>query len=287
MSSSSICSFGTYNILNPYHAVKWQTKDGLNDEAMFQPAQNLKKAAESLAWMQYSNWEERKNQVAINIMHASIICLQEVARGTLDDLEEVNSSYETALLACHHASTPFGKHGTAIVYDRYRAELLESHEVKFEGCECTRSAVCATFKIQDKIIRVMSIHLKGYNPNEENVEKKETSKKIGLDELKTYVADAETDSESLDGIVIAGDFNEDPSEKISSFYRAGYLEKKGYISDKNITATEPGTGRRIDWIYYKPIKTKKSSTTLSSLELEKDQIQSSDHLMTGTEIEWV
>lgn len=287
MSSSSSCSFGTYNMLNPYHAVKWQTKEGLNAEAMFEPNHKLKTAAKSLAWMHYSNWEERKKGVALNIRLASIVCLQEVATGTLSDLEELNENYKSAQLACHKASTPFSKHGTAIVYDARKAELIESHEVKFKGGERARYAVSATFKIDDKIIRVMSVHLKGYDPYEGNADTKEESKKVGFNELEVYISDAEKDTDELDGIVIAGDFNEDPSEKYSPLYRAGYLEKKGYICDNNLTATEPGTGRRIDWIYYKPLKTNGDSTTLASLDLENQQTKSSDHLITGTEITWV
>lgn len=284
-----ILSVATYNILNPYHAVKWQTIEGLTSDATLLPKEKLNSAAKSLEWMRYSNWEERKMHVSENLLLASIVCLQEVATGTLSDLSELNSHYETAIHVNHQASTPFSKHGTAIIYDPMEVDLIEAHEIKYvSDKKRERFAASATFNVAGKIIRVVSVHLKGYDSTEKDKTQRELSKNAGYKELLTYLADAEKDTDGIDGIIIAGDFNEDPSpeEKSSPLYRAGLLEKKGFFCDKNMTATEPATGRRIDWIYYKPLNTPKPFTLLTPMDLENKQKVGSDHLMTGTAIEW-
>jgi endonuclease/exonuclease/phosphatase family metal-dependent hydrolase len=287
MSSSTECRIGSYNILSPFLAVKWATEEGLGRDAMFKSPSQLKQSTDSLEWVRYSNWEERKVTVSTNITLASIVCLQEIALATLADIQDQIDDSEEAISAYHDSQSYFGIHGTAIVYKSSEATLLSSRKITYTENGYSRSASCATFKIQEKIIRVVSIHLKGYNHLEEDQETRKLSKKHGFNELKAYVTEAEKNTEKLDGIVIAGDFNEDTSEKDLPYYRMGYLEEKGYICDKNMTVTEPRKKRRIDWIYYKPLKTSKEDTKLTTLDLEEHQTQASDHLMTGTGIIWV
>lgn len=284
MSSLPEIRIGSFNILNPYHAVKWKTIGGLTKVAEKLDPKNLRASIETPDWVIHSNWSERKEPVSENLSLSDIICLQEVATSTLADIQEQNIHLANAIICFHEATSEEGKHGTAILYNPSKAILLESHEITYED-EWYRKAACATFEIQGRIVRVVSVHLKGYNPLENDVEKKQKSKIPGFEELKVYLADAESNTEGVDDIIIAGDFNEDRSEENLPNYRPGYLEDNGYANDGNYSISEPLKERKIDWIYHKNLS-KQHLVELTSLNLEDKQVPASDHLMIGTNIRW-
>jgi len=289
--SQPAITVGSYNVLNPYHAVKWATEQGLTEDGKQRDPQFLRDLArgeDEEAWKLYSNWSERKELLAENIYHAAIVCLQEVSEETIIDLQIAAPFYLVSKVGFHEASRRVEQFGNAIMYDHHKARLLNSFEIEHivqgEKDAWSRNAVCAVFEVSGKVIKVASVHLSGYNPTETELPKKQASKEVGYKELQAYVTEIEKDLDGIDGIVIAGDFNEDPSEAVREMYRPGYLESQGYRNDGNLTVTEPSKGRKIDWVYYKDVRTKDAQ--LSSAELEHRQRQVSDHLMTGTEIRW-
>lgn len=278
-------SFATYNILHPYYAVKWAEKAGLNEAGQAQAANVLRAsttASEPYTWKLYSNWDERCPKVARNIQLADIICLQEISRETLENLRYLTKR-EIAVSAYHSSSDPIQEYGNAILYRAKKASVVESFEIVHQAGEWTRSAACAIFKIDGRLIEVASIHLTGYFSRESDLEKKQKAKEGGYRELLTYVAGLE-ERENIDGIVIGGDFNEDQSEAGFDLYRPGYLEGKGYRFDGNFAVTEPFKERRIDWLCYKPLDGREAA--LMPLQLESHQEPASDHLMTGTVAHW-
>jgi hypothetical protein len=53
MTNTTSASFATYNVLNPYHAVKWAEKDGLSEKGLVQESSVLKESTVSIeenAW---------------------------------------------------------------------------------------------------------------------------------------------------------------------------------------------------------------------------------------------
>lgn len=291
MSSSTYALLASYNILNPYHAVKWAEQRGLNETGKTLSRDELKAstgAQDANAWRQFSNWSFRCDAVSDNIQFAHIACLQEVSVETIEKLRQLTGpkGYQLASAVYHASSQPMQQFGNAILYKAGKVHLKQAFEIVHRAGETRRSAACGIFQIDDKIVAIASVHLAGYNSKETNLEKKQESKKSGFNELKTYVEELEKHAEGLDGIIISGDFNEDPSEALFDLYRPGFLKSHGFQCDDNLAATEPSTGRRIDWIFYKSLALRKT-VQLTSMGLESIQKQASDHLITGTVIEWV
>lgn len=289
MLSSREASFATYNILNPYHAVKWGEQAGLNEKGQALTSKDLKASTEAIdnenAWRAYSNWDQRCPEVSKNVQFADIVCLQEVSRETIETLQQLTKGYTLANIAYHASNRPIQHFGNAILYRAEKANLRKGFEIAHGDGDTRRFASCGIFEIQGQVVKVASVHLAGYNPKETDFEKKQKSKESGFNELQTYVNGLESNVEGIDGIVIGGDFNEDQSEKDFSMYRPGYLLSHDYQFDGNFDVTEPLKGRRIDWLFYKPM-TSRETIRLTSTGLERIQKQASDHLMTGTIVEW-
>lgn len=288
MLNSPSASFATYNVLNPYYAVKWAEKPGLNEEGRGLSREELKAstAAQDVnAWMGYSNWDQRCPEIAQNIQLADVVCLQEVSKETLDALMSLTKGYRLAIAVYHAASRPMEQYGNAILYNAEKVRLRNAFELTYSPNQWSRSAACGVFEIGGKVVAVASMHLAGYYSGEANPLKKQESKKAGFNELKTYVEGLEAAVEGVDGIVIGGDFNEDPGEELLDLYRPGYLQRRGFLFDGNLAVTEPSKGRRIDWLCYKPLHANET-VSLTSMGIEGVQKQASDHLMTGSVVEW-
>lgn len=288
MEGSSYGSFATYNILNPYHAVKWAEKAGLNEKGHALSNAELKAsttAPDANAWKQYSNWDLRRDILTENIQFAHIICLQEVALETIQQLQELTKpkGYQLAIAAYHASSQPMQQFGNAILYRAQKVQLKETFEIVHGTGETARSAACGIFQIGGKVIAVASMHLAGYYEGEKDPAKKQASKQAGFNELKTYVETLEKRAEGADGIVISADYNEDLSEAPFDLYRRKFLTEKKYQFDGNESVTEPSKNRRLDDVCYKPLK---GTVQQTSMGLEGIQRRASDHLMTGTLIEF-
>jgi endonuclease/exonuclease/phosphatase family metal-dependent hydrolase len=232
----------------------------------------------------YSNWDQRCPEVSKNVKFVDVVCLQEISRETIETLQKL-TNYQLATAVYRSSSKSIQEFGNAILYQSEKAHLTKSFEIMHGQAGSTRSAACGIFEIGGKLVKVASVHLAGYFPKETDLEKKQLSKKSGFEELQTYVKGLENEVENVDGIVIGGDLNEDQSEAKFDLYRPGFLENSGYKFDGNFEVTEPSKSRRIDWLCLKPLSSK-NAIKLTSMGIEKIQKQASDHLMTGTIVEW-
>ena len=178
----------SYNILNPFHAVKWRTAEGLNAEGN-------------------DNWEEgRREKVVRNLQLAQfdIACLQEISARTHKELKEHFSfiGFNT------HTSkeAPEGLHGTAIIYNPRNIEILDHSHYQTLGSEYRVATMC---EIKDRrtnlVFRIISVHIKGYNPYEPNQQIKHNSQHPGDQELRFYINEALNNTEGLDGLAFLGD----------------------------------------------------------------------------------
>lgn len=290
MSNFTSASFATYNILHPYYAVQWAESAGLNEKGktmLPEQLRELTKSQDANAYRLCSNWDERCPKIVRNIQKADVVCLQEVSRETLDNIQH-STSYRLANSAYHSSRQSVGEFGNAILYRADKAHLEDVFEIvhRYETSNgsASRSAAGAIFTIEGKIIKVASVHLSGYWSKEPDFEKKQKSKESGFKECQTYAEGLESHLENIDGIVIGGDFNEDQSEANFDLYRLDYLKEKGYQFDDSLAVTEPLKGRRIDWLGYKSLESRQIK--LTAMQLESIQEPASDHLMTGTIVNW-
>lgn len=270
--ATSTVRIGTYNILNPFHAVKWRTAEGLNEAGD-------------------DNWDQGRAQTILdNLRHASLdLCaLQEVSARTYPLLAEASldqGSCGLSLLHTHATREPEGAHGVAVLYQRARFELIRDVGLKTREEE-HRSASCVDLREREsgRVYRVISVHLKGYNPYELDLEHKREAQKRGDHELKSYLGDALAELDGVDGVFVLGDFNEDAPEMeargITS--RQGQLIQAGFTWSGVIEPTEVKTERQIDWIFYRDLRATEAPT-LTRLDVARDT-SGSDHSLTGVRV---
>lgn len=261
----------TYNILNPYHAVKWSTAEGLDAQGG-------------------SNWEAwRREAVTSNLRgaQADVLCLQEVSARTLAELSAALSpALAVATHALHDTDEPEGAHGVAVLYRPDTIELLAARAYE-SGGEPLR--VCASADLRcrrtGRVVRALSVHLKGYNPSERDPARRRDSQRVGDAELLAYLAGAEGERSAggvLDGVAVAGDFNEDADELAREDSRQGVLRARGFEWDGVLDVTETRTGRKIDWVFYRPL-TPAGAAPLTHADITQD-LTASDHALTGLDL---
>lgn len=266
MTSLSELKIGTYNILNPFHAVKWDTAEGLNDDGG-------------------DNWDEwRRDQIIQNIVESDLdVCaLQEVSHRTYPELRERlnHAGYEMTSLYTHFTHEDEGAHGVTVLFKRDRLECLR--DVKLSTLEddfrCATS--CDFFDHSSRqIFRIVSVHLKGYDPYQTDIPLKRESQIRGDNELRVYLSQLAKEANSELNIFILGDFNEDALEMEArgSTSRQGILLSLGYTWCGHLAPTEIASGRQIDWIFFKP------SADFENCLSYQDQPQvlsASDHALT-------
>lgn len=262
----------TYNILNPWHAVRWETPEGQTAEGIEMDKQKRKAVCEKPTdWQAYSNWKDRACDIAKMIQESDIVCLQEISHSTIENLQ-TRSNYKAASVSYHDQDCKFQQHGTAILYNAKKITLLKSFTLHYEG----RSSAVAVFQVGEKIVQVASVHITGYNSKNPTAK----SKKKGYDQLISFTNQFEKDSQKIDLFIIAGDFNEDLSQLGKMHDRLGYMHTQNYEEDGNRSITEPNFNRKIDWIFFKsPQKTIHHQPAV----LETIEHPPSDHLMVSTE----
>lgn len=256
----------TFNILNPYHAVKWGEKVGLNELGRAQDPEELKAEAKKGNWRPYTNWNTRKKRIAEALLLADIAMVQEIAEETLADLEALGVTF--ASVAYHREGGGGETHGNAIAYNPSKVRLIDSGSIAYD----TRKAATAQFACGNLVLSTASVHLKGYPPRKDYTGPIALVKEDGYLEVAAY-ADA---IQSKDVTIIAGDFNEDWKD-VADPCRKRYLEQKGYVTTTSKSPTELSTGRKIDWIYLKSDR----KLDISDLSYENEQEPISDHFMTG------
>lgn len=258
---------GTYNILNPFHAVKWNTIEGLN------------KAGKD-------NWEEgRREAILQNITTAqlSICALQEISERTHPELVVTTSSgqqMKCTKLWKHFTEEPEGAHGVTVLYDSERFSVVSDIGIKTTQ-EQYRYGTQVDLKdhLSGYTYRVISVHLKGYDPYETDLSKKEESQIRGDQELREYVAAFSQNLDGIDGIFVLGDFNEDTEEFIrrGPESRQGYLMEHGFKWTGVAHPTEVRSGRQIDWIFYRDLH--EDIYKIKEIGIQQD-LSASDHSLT-------
>lgn len=269
MDSASL-TVGTYNILNPYYALKWSTQPGY-DLVDGQKVDNWRKTTDP-------SGVTRKEKLATEIHNSGcdVICLQEVTPALMMELLAELPDYSYGRFAGHRTDSEEDLHGVAIIYKGSKVDLECVHTIKtLEHTGWYRGCLYLDFKIHGTpgTWRVASVHAKGYNPATATA----ASRKDGFDEIQEIIK--ATNSEEIDHFIIAGDMNEDSSQMSLENCRLDVLTSAGYRTDGNVAPTEPATGRKIDWIFYRgpnsmrPIDTSRYQDTTAS-----------DHLLSMTAI---
>ena len=133
-----------------------------------------------------------------------------------------------------------------------------------------------------RVLRAISVHLKGYNPYEEEIPIKRAAQVNGDTELSYYLDIALDDLDGVDGVTVMGDFNEDAQEmKVrGETSRQAQLIKRGFIWDEVEDVTESRSSRKIDWVFYLDTATPKL-TTLNHVEVVQDRA-ASDHAISAS-----
>jgi endonuclease/exonuclease/phosphatase family metal-dependent hydrolase len=257
----SIMRVISYNILNPFHALKYKTKQGLT--------KNKKQ----------SNWEDRKVQIKdnLNSYDFHIACLQEVSPSTISSLRE---DFNIEAYCEHSNLDPNAIHGPAIAVNTDRLEVIEAGSVQTPDPQRYRSASFVKVKNHDTgiVSAILSVHLEGYNPDEPNQTIKSQAKHEGYEELKTYTQFLE--SKDADVYVLAGDFNENAGEINETMSRCAYLLDAGFAFDGDLTPTEKDKNRKLDWVFVKSSR----SYDLSPLDNPPPHAEASDHSPCGSVI---
>lgn len=251
----------TYNILNPYHAVKWETLEGLDESGG-------------------DNWGAWRAEAVLSNLQGSgfdVACLQEVSAENAAWLQE---RFSLACHAMHETDDPPGAHGTALVYQPQTVELVRAQALRSEGIPA-RIGACADLRHRTtgRVIRCVSVHLKGYNPYEQDIPKKRVAQQTGDLELASYLNQARSLPGDVDGVLIAGDFNEDELEMARPRSRQAVLIEVGFEWDQVIDVTETRTDRKIDWVFYKPVSP--SGRAKLSHARPDQRLEASDHALTG------
>lgn len=192
------------------------------------------------------NWIERSPGIAANIAEADIVCLQETSRLMSS---HVRGRFNAVSHAMHLNKGAPDIHGVAVLA---RPELTPLSAFSWQMQDGDgHSAAAAIFRLPDDGPRVMavSLHLEGYWDGERDEEKLENSKSTGYLQLGAYLEKIEPYRNHVDAVVIAGDFNEDVMMPGRRFNRHALMQLCGYEYDEHLAATEPATGRKLDWIY--------------------------------------
>lgn len=276
----------SYNLLNPYHAEKWKTPEGIGlDEK--------------------SNWdvdgEPRRERIFKNILNSEcdVACLQEVNPIVHKELKEWFSKHKIEVLElslCRSAPQEEDKQklGVTILYNPEKLEYL-SHRVfsSLGQSEWPRGEIFADFRLRSDpkvIIRVASTHLKGYDPTMYNKEekaeeykRKQIQKIDGFKEIQDVVNETLKDlSQEHTAVAICGDFNcHRDVELAEPNSRHEHMLNLGFNTDGNGAASEARTGRKIDWIYVK------KNSNHRTIELEpgnpgEQDLKASDHHLIST-----
>ncbi len=272
MNSSPPFRIVTYNILHPKLALKWKTPEGIQETST---------GCEN-------NWKERKDKLIENLIRSdfSVACLQEVDYKIVTELTD-KQPFRAVLLSPHAPKGMTPQEGVTIFYNHEKVDLV--HKLIFKSLRGhpngTRGELYVDVKdkISKMISRIASMHLKGYNPNEANLETKWTAMRTGLEQLITVIETVETNTDNIHEIFICGDFNEDDQEPVNS--RVSYLISRGYQEDGSRSATHFSSNKKLDWIFHKSIRA--PHRVMLTPFLLSDQNKASDHCLVGTDIKFL
>lgn len=245
----------SYNILSPYFAEVWQTKEGIKPNAEGKLV---------------SNWDERSKKIIKNLKmsHFDVACLQEV---TPETGKLLSKHFNCAAMFMHFDDPADRSYGNAIFYNPNSLQFLSSFAGDSQG-HPGRRATGAVFLDKQTAARVtvMSTHLKHFDCKAAWTERT-VKAACGLRELERYLSLVDRFSRASSAVIIAGDFNEDPmQDDMGKISRHALIRSHGYKPDLQTLATRDE--RKLDWIY-----TNKKSE-VAALPLRWPHPEASDHL---------
>lgn len=236
---------GTFNILDPNYALKHNQKEGLTSTGQ-------------------SNWSTRKQGIVklINGSNLDVICLQEISLDSFNDLKSGLENFYTIKHIKH-----IGKgDGLAILYKKTFREInskIESlHGLNF-------GYVDLQDHVSKKIIRVANCHLLG-GPKQD----------LGKQQIEKLLKAVENDPSTrgvISARIITGDFNADEKLLTETNTKFTSLQQANYQFDGDVTPTEIGKARHLDWIWIR------GDAKLSHLNISQP-VSVSDHALLATEI---
>jgi len=259
---------GTYNLLNPFHAVKWSASEGIDE------------AGED-------NWDKGRCDSLIsniNLANLDICAVQEINQKTGRDIQRVLpglASMTLSRIRLHKSTEAQSAHGVAVLYNTKRFKLLDDKGIQTSQLHYRHaSSVDLKERKTGSVYRVVSVHIEGYNPHEKDISKKRQEQMRGDHELLEYLKTIMADIDGLDGIFILGDFNEDAQEMRfrNAESRQGCLIDLGFQWSGVITPTETRSKRQIDWIFH--LCNHSDRYTLEHTPISQD-FRASDHALTA------
>lgn len=288
----------SYNILNDWHGVNWNTPEGYRI-ATEEEIEQLKISCPDIIIKddRVSNWSVRLPKIVKNLFASGfdLACLQEVNPLAYKELQEKFTSKNIQLLPlslCKADQSEKDRQKTGVTI-AYSSEFVVLGYEIFQSplnSEWPRGAIYADFLHQStgKIIRVAGVHLKGYDPTIYNKEiqedkwnAKQNGKKQGYDELQGVLEKILIDGERPDITIIAGDFNDNRNAEYDSPYsRHNLLDSNRYHYVAH-GETELRTGREIDYTYF---KNHRSASISAELYRPHQDLTASDHILIGTVI---
>lgn len=210
-------NIGTLNILDPDFAITHKQNEGLENGR--------------------SNWGSRKDKIVKLLKDASldVVCLQEVSAQSFHDLK---IDLEKLGYSCVHTPHSGRKDGLAILYKQKKFQQV--HYVSFAKAGLDSCFVDLKDQATNKIIRVANCHLLGGGKPE------------GTAQIENLVNQVEKSPQyNIDARIIVGDFNEDQTKLNLVQTKFSALQKANYIFDGDLSPTEAGKNRKIDWLWIK------------------------------------
>ncbi|WP_068469306.1 endonuclease/exonuclease/phosphatase family protein [Candidatus Protochlamydia phocaeensis] len=239
-------SVGTFNILDPNFAVSHNQAEGLSAPGK-------------------SNWGSRKEGIVrlIQSSHLDVICLQEISARSLNDMKAAIEAQGYEIVHVPHSGRI---DGLAILYKKGKLEPKDFRVLSKHGLESCY--VDLKDQTTGKMIRVANCHLLGGPKSNQ-----------GTEQIEALVKEVDKEANHpIDARIIVGDFNADEKQLNQTNSKFQALKQANYAFDGNLSPTEPGKNRHIDWIWVR------SSAQLASLAVPHPSVPVSDHQLLATQL---
>lgn len=224
----------TYNILHSYFAVQHNVPEGYG---ITEQGKRIENTAQRMPLIQ-------KNMAALD---ADIICLQEVDGHYLTAHPNLCIHY-----AAHSHLEANVSYGNGFwLNPKSPWQITHSGHIAGPG-QYPRVAVYVDIEHAKTgvKVRVLNVHLKGYNLAITDAAQWRKNSAQGREELEYYVAQC-FKMPLVDMFIVAGDFNEDESRLRVQQSRLQYLKNLGFATTQNMATTYPATQQKIDWLWRK------------------------------------
>lgn len=253
---------GTFNILDPYYAVKWKEKEGIVP-GITPPQSNWKPSTKN----SFSRCDEVANVITGSKL--DVIFLQEVSTESFKDLQK---AFQKGEYTAVHQIRPDRKDGLAIIFKTQkfqgaRLTSIDKHGIFAMHIQLTKNDGSETFL-------VANCHLLGGG-----------DQKKGTEQIDHLVSQIIPLASRVNTTIVAGDFNADqhnlppnPNQRPLPRSKFSALITAGFMRDDNVSPSEVRSKRHIDWIWVN-----KQGAQLKAIAVAQTGL-ASDHLLVATEI---